>query len=187
MNTKLIRFRYYTNIKEVYAQPGFLYADVPAGLKSLQELLEFYQKIKHITNWHAYNLNAFFDGIRSVEYYPSSLNKIIHYDLPKLDTDQLTAGYLDILNMTIQELELHRELKNATTPPYAAELTVYFPETSKSDIEKLFDRYRVTDIKSKILNDPELKQGIIHWAERTIKSGEWKRWRREVGLSENPE
>jgi RNAse (barnase) inhibitor barstar len=183
----LIFFKYYENIKEAYNAPGFLYADIPESITNEDGLMEIYAKIPWMPEYFGKNLNSLDECLRDVVFYPSSVNKIIHHDIPTFAQGDWVGYYLNVLNRAIQYLELHRELKNETKPPYASELIIYFPIKFKTEIEELIQKFGIGDIKARILQNEQDKQGILHWGEEIIKSGYWQQWRKKIGLPEKPE
>jgi len=187
MTQNFLHFKFYKDIKEAYETPGFLYADIPDNISNEAELIETYARVPWMPEYFGKNLNALDECLRDVVFYPASVNKIIHHDIPTFAQGDWAGYYLDVLNRAIQYLELHRELKNKTKPPYASELRVYFPIDSKSEIERLIQKFGTGDIKARVLQNEEAKQGILHWGEDVIKSGYWQQWRKKVGLPENPE
>ena len=152
MNPSPMSFYYYVHIQDAYHSPGFLYADIPAGLRTLTDILVFFETNKQISHNHAYNFNSFFGVIGGMKNRNPSLNKIIHHDLPMLETAALTNGYLNLLNMAVQELKLYQEAEKDTALSCAAELKVYFPIKFKKDIEKSFKKYGLFEVKTSILD-----------------------------------
>jgi hypothetical protein len=175
-------FTFYDDVREAYDSDGFLYADIPKGVNQEDGLINCYKQLRWIAPYFGGNINSLDECLRDVTFYPDAKNKIVHHDIPTIIRGDWVGNYISILDRAIQYLALHRELKNKTEPPYAAELNVFFPKNCEVKVTELLNKFGSGNIRERIMDDEDEKQAIIHWGEDSINSGEWKKWRLDVGL-----